>query len=344
MLKKIKFKKFTAFESLEVKLSPGINVFLGENGTGKTHVLKAAYAACDIVKSKGSFAEKITNVFYPSGKKPGRLVKRHRTSSKGSLEVVRELAGGKEAKLRLSLSSHTTKADRATVSGSKVWSEHPMSAAYIPAKDMMANAPGFSALYEAREVHFEEVYADIVHKASLPVQKGPISTQRKDLLESLQQAMDGKVTTREEEFFLRSKYGTFEFTLLAEGYRKLGLLWVLIRNGTLLGNAVLFWDEPEANLNPKLMKAVVDILIKLQRQGVQILLATHNYVTLKEFDLQIEQQDKLTYHSLYRDKGTKEIALSSTSDFLSIQPNAIDDTFGEIISREIEKSMGKLGK
>lgn len=37
MLDKIKFDKFTTFEKLEVKFSPGLNIFIGENGTGKTH-------------------------------------------------------------------------------------------------------------------------------------------------------------------------------------------------------------------------------------------------------------------------------------------------------------------
>ncbi len=59
MLERITFDKFTAFEKLDIRFSPGINVFIGENGTGKTHILKAAYAACDIAKSKESFAEKI---------------------------------------------------------------------------------------------------------------------------------------------------------------------------------------------------------------------------------------------------------------------------------------------
>ena len=55
-----------------------------------------------------------------------------------------------------------------------------------------------------------------------------------------------------EEFFLNGEQGEIEFTLLAEGLRKLGLLWLLIRNGSLRPGAVLFWDEPETNLNPKL--------------------------------------------------------------------------------------------
>jgi len=345
MLRKIKFDRFTAFERLEVQLSKGINVFVGENGTGKTHILKAAYAACDIAKSKGGFAEKINNVFYPSGKQIGRLVKRSSVSSKGSLEVIRELANDKQITLRLSMSNHTTKPDKATVSGSsKVWVEHPMAAAYIPVKDMMANAPGFRSLYEERELHFEEIYVDIVRKAFLPVLKGPTDNQRKRLLNRLQKAMDGKVIAKNEEFFLRSKHGELEFTLLAEGHRKLGLLWILIQNGTLLNGSVLFWDEPETNLNPRLMRAIVGILIELQRMGVQILLTTHDYVILKEFDLQTTKDDALLFHSLFRKGVPGEIEISSTQKYLEISPNAIDDTFGSIVDREIDKSMEGLGK
>jgi len=345
MLRKIKFDRFTAFEKLEVELSKGINIFVGENGTGKTHILKAAYAACDIAKSKGGFAEKINNVFYPSGKQIGRLVKRSSVSSKGSLEVVRKLKNDKEITLRLSMSNHTTKPGKATVSGStNVWVEHPMEAAYIPVKDMMANAPGFRSLYEERELHFEEVYVDIVRKAFLPVLKGPTEGQRKRLLKSLQVAMDGKVIAKNEEFFLRSKHGELEFTLLAEGHRKLGLLWILIQNGTLLNGSVLFWDEPETNLNPRLMKAIVGILIDLQKMGVQILLTTHDYVILKEFDLQTTKDDALLFHSLFRNGELGEIELSSTCEYLKISPNAIDDTFGSIVDREIDKSMEALGK
>ncbi len=201
MLEKIKFEKFTAFEELDVRFSPGINLFVGENGTGKTHLLKAAYAACDIAKSKNGFAEKINDVFYPSGKQIGRLIKRSSRSSKGFVEVVRKL-DKKSINLRLSLSNHTAKPENATVSGStKAWLDQPFAAAYIPVKDMMANAPGFRSLYEEREIHFEEIYVDIIRKAFLPALKGPTDSRRKKLLELLQDAMDGKVITKNEEFF-----------------------------------------------------------------------------------------------------------------------------------------------
>lgn len=339
MLEKIKFERFTAFESLDLRFSPGINIFVGENGTGKTHILKAAYAACDIAKSKGGFAEKINNVFYPSGKQIGRLIKRSSTSSKGLIEVVRKI-DEKSIHLRLSFSNHTTKPENAVLSGStKAWLDNSLEAAYIPVKDMMANAPGFRSLYEEREIHFEEIYVDIIRKAFLPVLKGPADKQRKRLLESLQEAMDGKVIAKNEEFFLRNKHGELEFTLLAEGYRKLGLLWILIQNGTLLNGSALFWDEPETNLNPKLMKAVVGMLLELQRIGVQIFLTTHDYVILKEFDLQSKIDDQISFHSLFRNNENGEIELTSTDSYSDIAPNAIDDTFGDLVTREIQKSI-----
>ena len=346
MITKVRFEKFTAFESLEVDCSPGVNVFVGANATGKTHVLKAIYAACDITKSKKGFAEKINKVFLPSKEQIGRLVKRSSVSASGFCEVGRELPKSDEAiKIRVSMSSHTKTPDKASVSGStRRWLENDIESVYIPVKEMLSNAPGFHSLYSSRQIAFEEIYDDIVVRALLPALKGPTGRDRSRILNILQNAMDGRITIDNEEFFLRNKQGKLEFTLLAEGLRKLGLLWVLIQNGTLLNGSVLCWDEPEANLNPNLMKTIVEILLELHRMGVQIFLATHDYVLLKEFDLQVKETDQVEFHALYRDKETAEIAIQSTSSYLEIHPNAIDDAFGELVDREIKRSMGDLGK
>ena len=39
-IKKIQLENFTVFEKLSVDFTTGINVFIGENGMGKTHVMK----------------------------------------------------------------------------------------------------------------------------------------------------------------------------------------------------------------------------------------------------------------------------------------------------------------
>ncbi len=208
---------------------------------------------------------------------------------------------------------------------------------------MMANAPGFRSLYSLRHIHFEEVYADIIDRAFLGTLRGPIDTDRKKLLDFLQQSMEGKVISKNEEFFLKSPQGELEFTLLAEGIRKLGLLWILIQNGTLLAGSVLLWDEPETNLNPKLMRTVVQILIELQRMGVQVFVTTHNYHLLKEFDLQLAPQDKALFHSLYRDTQ-RDVQVASFACYDDLQPNAIDETLGTLADREIRQQMGSLGQ
>lgn len=333
-LTKIELERFTAFSNLKLTLSPGINVLVGANGTGKTHLMKVCYAATDVSKTGTSFTEKLIRVFLPSDMALGRLVKRQNVSTR-SVITVRRVNG----KLHASFSNHiTTRSPTRLTRANRRWTTRKMECVYIPVKEMLSNAPGFLSLYTERELHFEEVYADILHRASRPLLRGPLDALPKRLLTILQKAIDGKVTIRNEEFFLRNKQGRLEFSLLAEGMRKLALLWLLIRNGTLKKGSVLFWDEPETNLNPKLFGVLMDILLELQRAGVQIFFATHDYVILKELDLRKNGHDQVAFHSLYREEDG-EIACRTTDSYLDIHPNAIAETFTNLYDRDIERSL-----
>ena len=330
---KVRLERFTAFEKLDFTASPGINVLVGANGTGKTHLMKLAYAACDISKTKASFAEKLIRVFMPSGRALGRLVKRKRASSLCAVEIHR-----KQRKLKASFSNHATGPDSATVNGFKRWTNSPVKSVYIPVKEMLSNAPGFQSLYAQREIHFEEVYADVLNRAYEPPLRGPTGQDRKGLLAGLQTVIDGHVTIANEEFFLRNNRGNLEFTLLAEGMRKLGLLWLLIQNGTLLDGSVFFWDEPETNLNPKLFGPVMEILLKLHRMGVQIFIATHDYAILKELDLQKKEGDKVAFHSLHKDSTSGDLVSDAADSYVDIHPNVIAEAFKDLYDREVKRS------
>ena len=107
---------------------------------------------------------------------------------------------------------------------------------------------------------------------------------------------------------------------------------------------MLFWDEPETNLNPKLFGDVIDILLDLQRDGVQVFLATHDYLILSEIDMRMQDGDAVAFHSLYRDADTGDIACNTANDFLGIHPNAISDAFSDLYDREIERSLGGVGR
>ncbi len=336
-LTRVKLERFTAFKELDLEFSPGINVFVGDNGAGKTHLLKVCYAACDVSKTRTSFADKLIDLFLPSDRVLGRLVYRQKGSFEGVAEVFRD-----KTRLKIAFSNHVKRSASAKTTGENLWSSSPIETVYIPVKEMLANAPGFLSLYAQRETHFEAVYADILQRAYLPLLRGPMGSERERLFTILKKVIEGQVTLRNEEFFLRSKQGNIEFPLLAEGIRKLGLLWILIRNGVLQQGSVLFWDEPETNLNPSRFGVLMEIMLELQRMGVQIFLATHDYVILKELDLRQKEGDEVAFHSLYRSEETGDVACRTTDAYLGIDPNAIADTFGKLYDREIQRSLGDL--
>lgn len=332
---KIKLENFTAFKDLEVEFSPGINAFIGANGTGKTHLMKACYAACDSSEAPEYFGGKLVSVLLPAGRSRGRLVRQGLgvDSAEGKVEVFTEATN-----FRAEVASHGGIV-RSDITVQEM--EPSISAVYVPAKDMLANAPGFRSLYELREIHFEEVYYDILSRAEVPVLREPVDDYHRRTLERLESIIGGKVILRGQEFFRSNEQGELVFSLLAEGWRKLGLLWLLIRNGTLQEGSVLFWDEPEANLNPKTFKVVIEVLLELQRAGVQVFFATHDYVILKELDLQMTEEDAVAFHSLYRDEDG-EIACRTTGRYLDIHPNAIDEAFDDLYDRQIQRSLGGL--
>jgi ABC-type ATPase involved in cell division len=337
-LTRIKLERFTAFQDLDLHLGAGINVFIGANGTGKTHLLKAAYAACDVTKTKLDFAEKLVRVFLPSGRALGRLVKRQQGSVRGAVDVWRG-----DRRLRASFTNHSKKPTSATVTGADGWFEEAIESVFIPVKEMLSNGPGFRSLYAQRDVHFEEIYADILDRAYRPALRGAPDRDRKRIMERLQRAIEGKVTVRDEEFFLKNRHGNLEFTLLAEGMRKLGLLWLLVQNGTLLNGSVLFWDEPETNLNPKLFAVLMGILLQLQRLGVQIFLATHDYAILKEIELAMKPTDAIRFHSIYRDPADDELRCETAELPFELEHSPIAEAFSSLYDRELERSLGAHG-
>lgn len=337
-MKVVNFKaqNFTCFEDVSITFSQGINVFVGENGVGKTHVLKAVYAMCYCSRmgEQTPLDVKMGNVFRPNSL--GRLVRRKKGRGKGSVECeIRGNGDGKSKKVRCTVTS----LGKAEVS-LDAKGVHNAAVTYIPVKDMLANAPNFRSMYKERDIRFEEVYADILDKALLPPLKGQPSADTKRLLDLIHQAIDGRVISKQEMFYLKNSNGELEFPLLAEGMRKVGLLYTLIANGTLSENNVLLWDEPEANLNPKMIRNVAKIMLALSKMGVQLFVCTHSYFLLKELCLQ-RKDEEITFHSLYKN-DTGAVVCSSTDDYESMSPNAIDEVLDEFLDSEISMSLKNL--
>jgi AAA15 family ATPase/GTPase len=131
--------------------------------------------------------------------------------------------------------------------------------------------------------------------------------------------------------------------MTAEGYRKIGLLQRLIETGALVKGKtnVLLWDEPESNINPALMKLIVECLFELARNGQQVIIASHNYVMLKWFDLLMDKskEDQVSYHALFRDVDG-EIAKETSDNYKMLSANAIARTYSDLYDAEIDRSLG----
>ncbi len=132
--------------------------------------------------------------------------------------------------------------------------------------------------------------------------------------------------------------------MVAEGLRKFGTLQKLLLNGSLTPQTTLFWDEPEANLNPALLRKLAAILAELARQGFQIILATHSMSLLKEFHILSREPNKeklpIKYFGLNAEPG-QPTTVVTRDDFkylpdvvaLEVELDQADD-LEEIFARE----------
>ncbi len=144
--------------------------------------------------------------------------------------------------------------------------------------------------------------------------------------------------------FRVKNFPKYSSSMTAEGFRKIGILQILLANGKLRPgvSGPLFWDEPESNLNPKLMKQLVEVLLELSRNGQQIILATHDYVLLKWFDLLMDKGkgDQIVFHRLHRPNSNEPIQCESQSDYSNVSRSAISDTFAELYDEDVRRALG----
>ena len=150
----------------------------------------------------------------------------------------------------------------------------------------------------------------------------------------------GDITQKDDYFFLNSAVGEIEFMLVAEGWRKLALLWLLIRNGSLDKGSTLYWDEPETNLNPSMFPVLVDVLLELQEMGVQMFIATHSYYLLKRFDLQ-RKDHSVKFYSLYEKNKKEGVKCDPADTYLELSHNKIDEENEKIYDLTVENELFK---
>lgn len=372
MIKGISLENFAAFKSIELEFTSGINIIIGENSCGKTQILKSIYA----LSSEQDATDKLLGLFKPYNEKLSGLYHR---GGEGKAKITLEDSSGQFANVEFGPRTQKVTKDSSVVNAGK-----PVLIPTKEVLSLLPAIQSANVTPEALKALFDDSIIDLC-STLLSEPNGELSEainndpRLGEIIPMLTKAIGGKfeINGNEHAFvkgkfveksnpdiskgqsakiysdykkldFKKEKSSETSVTMTAEGFRKIGLLQRLIDVGALVKGQtnVLLWDEPESNINPILMKLLVSCLLELARNGQQIIIATHDYVLLKWFELLSDESkgDHITYHSLYQNSESYKIEAMTTEEYLDLSPNAIDEAFGNLIDQEIVNDMGSLGK
>lgn len=292
MLDRLKMTNFMLFDEAEIAWSPGINVVVGENGTGKSQLLKLGYSVAwtsaamgrSFRQTKEEFQKRLADKLVATARPEslGRLVSRKQGRNRCDIEVSFDRPPGSDFSFSF-----------ATNARSEVKLEK-MPAAYaailpvfVPTREMLSFFPGFASSYEERHLEFDETYYDLAKALDATLLRKHSNAVSR-MIGDLESVLGGKIRQDAGRFYLypdKTGVRKLEIPLVAEGMRKLALLAYLLMNGTLRVGSTLFWDEPESNLNPRLIALLARVLSELAAHGLQVVVATHSLFLLREIAL-----------------------------------------------------------
>jgi predicted ATP-dependent endonuclease of OLD family len=337
MLSDLSIKNLTVFAEAHLQFSQTLNVIIGENGTGKTHLLKIAYSTLATSWEEGRkptsspptktllqtrLAEKLVSVFRPDSL--GRLARRKQGRERCEIKV-----NFHDSKFDFAFSFATnSKTEVLLERVPDSWLD--ISSVYLPTRELLTIFPNFVSLYESHYLEFDETWRDTCLLLGAPLQRGPKEKRIQELLLPIELAMGGAIELdKNGRFYLKNESGRFEMPLVAEGHRKLAMLARLIATGVLMEKGVLFWDEPEANLNPILIKKVAQSIVNLSHAGIQIFIATHSLFLLRELEILMNDNRNTKLNLRF-------FGLHFSDNGVVVQQGDMIDEIGEIASLDEE--------
>lgn len=333
-MRRLRLADFSAFKSADLELVDGLNVFLGANGTGKTHLLKLIYSLLEATRTDTSLKDKLAGVFRPDDGQVGHLARRVHGSS--TAKVTLDMPWGQTSFELPSKKGGLKHRTRGTFK--------PERAIFLPSREVLAMYEGFIAAYRERELAFDETYFDACVALNANPIKGPSKELVEPVLRTLREALGGHVELSGERFYVKfhGDKARMEAHLVAEGLRKIASLERLLLNGSLTTNGFLFWDEPEANLNPRLTVVIADILGALARLGVQIFITTHDFLLARRLSVKSESPDEpaTRFFLCFRPKPGAPVEIQHGDRLSDLSQNPIEEEFARHYDFEISRRLG----
>ena len=295
MLKSLDIKNFTVFADASIEFSRGLNVIIGDNASGKSHLLKLGYSVMyqlsqqgKMRHSKNTLADKLYAVFKPNSL--GHLNRYGSGRQRTQITATIDWLNTETVRFSFAKNNRTEVTINQTVSQT-LSIQTPI---FIPLREVFTLHPEMIALYEERFMTIDETHYDLCKALNLPLLRR-LPSELEEVIQPLETELGGKVKMDKMGHFYLDipKRGKVEMSLVAEGLRKIAMLVYLIQNGSLVKGSTLFWDEAEADLNARIRVKVANVLVALVQYGVQIILTTHDFFLMKELSLLIESDPKM---------------------------------------------------
>ena len=288
----LRLSNVTVFKSAAFGFVRGLNVLIGENGFGKSTLLKVIYSQAKyaseysrrVASGQEAAGPNIESVFglpasslVTRGCRRPALIKTHFLGrTRGFSELMISNSG-----MRLQSYPPTRNAIPAVV--------------FLQSHEVLSSYHGYSALWNryAENMSRDGTIIDTVNLLGLPALRS-LPKALQDVCASLERSIGGRIEIDEKEgrfYFIDGRNASVRtaIDMTAEGWRKIGQLLILLRNGAVAPGSILIWDEPEANLNPRLEKVVAALLIGLVRAGIQVFVATHSLFLANELDIHLRK-------------------------------------------------------
>ena len=336
-IKKISVANFTVFENIDIEFCDGINVFIGENGTGKTHLLKILYATSkfEFVDAETVERKHMDDLF---NARPFFVFSEDSLTDFFNISVDTQLCRNPNCDVPYSIGVKEDKYDFAFKSSDVVYVKkiEDNVCTFIPAKEMLAHS-GLEKDYLERHLPFDITLIEILIKAGVSTLKN-LPDDMVVIMEKIAQIVGGTIVFENNRYYIKRQNGTIiDFSMEAEGFKKLGLIYRLIETGNISKGSVLIWDEPESNLNPKLIPDLIDIILMLEEAGVQMFFATHDYFFAKFLEVRKTKKHKVLYHALFNNENG--VSCESQEDFDNLENNSIIAQSIALYKEEVKKVM-----
>lgn len=333
MLNSVILKNFGTLKNVEWLKLGKINLVIGNNGCGKTFLLKALYASIrtleeykrgDDKRSESEIlADKLYWTFQPE--KIGDLVTKKAES--GLLCELKVDNKGFSFSFKEGTTKHISNLENEVTPRNS-------NSIFLPAKEVLSlHHIILKSREQDKSFGFDDTYLDLARALRQPTTVGKnykeFATSRKEL----EGILGGKIEYDENTNRWQFKKGNQKFPIgvTAEGIKKIAILDTLLGNRYLNTNSIIFIDELESALHPTAISQLLDIIAVLADKGIQFFIASHSYFVIKKlFLIAQEKQLSIPVMSSVNDEWNK-------SDLLTEMPaNPIIDESVRLYKEEIE--------